>query len=69
MKIAWDTSVNIPAWSSWNVIVSGPRCSGNGMVEPLDESLKGGLLLHAGIVDSINGCFEITIVNLTPNEA
>ena len=48
--------------------VSGPRCSGNGMVEPLDEPLKGGLLLQAGLVGSINGCFGVTIGNPTPNE-
>ena len=68
VKIAGDTSVNIPAWSSCNVTVSGPRCSGNGMVEPLDEPLKGGLLLQAGLVGSINGCFGVTIGNPTPNE-
>ena len=68
VKIAGDTSVNIPAWSSCNVTVSGPRCSGNGMVEPLDEPLKGGLLLQAGLVGSIKGCFGVTIVNPTPNE-
>ena len=48
--------------------VSGPCCSGNGMVEPLDEPLKGGLLLQAGLVGSIKGCFGVTIVNPTPNE-
>ena len=68
MKIAGDTSVNIPPWSSCNVTVSGPRCGGNGMVEPLGEPLKGGLLLQAGLVGSINGCFGVTIVNPTPNE-
>ena len=38
------------------------------MVEPLDEPLKGGLPLQAGLVGSINGCFGMTIVNPTPNE-
>ena len=68
MKIVGDTSVNIPAWSSCNVAVSGPCCSRNGMVELLDEPLKGSLLLQAGLVGSINGCFGVTIVNPIPNE-
>ena len=68
MNIAGDTSENIPAWSSCNTTVSGPRCSGNGMVEPSDEPLKGGLLLQAGLVGYINGCFGVTIVKPTPNE-
>ena len=68
MKIAGDTSVNIPAWSSSNITMSLPHCNRNGMVEPLDEPLKGGLLLQAGLVGSINGCFGVTIVNPTPNE-
>ena len=38
------------------------------MVEPLDEPLKGGLLLQAGLVGSISGFFGVTIVNSTPNE-
>ena len=32
------------------ISVSGPRCSGNGMVEKLDEPLNGGLPLQAGLV-------------------
>ena len=68
MKIEGDTSVNIPAWSSCNATVSGPCCNGIGMADPLDEPLKGGLLLQAGLVSSINGCFGVTIVNPTPNE-
>ena len=39
VKIAGDTSVNIPALSSYNVTLSGPRCHGNGMVKLLDEPL------------------------------
>ena len=68
VKIARDTSENIPAWSSCNVTLSGPRCRGNGMVEPSDEPVKGGLLLQAGLVGSINGCFGVTINTPTPNE-
>lgn len=48
--------------------LSGPRCSGNRMVEPLDEPLKGGLLLQPRLVGSINSLFRVTIVNPTPNE-
>ena len=34
----------------------------------IGETLNGGLLLQAGLVSSINGCFGVTIVNPTPNE-
>ena len=66
MKLSGDTSINIQEWSSCNVTVSRPRCSG--MAEPLDVPLKGGLLLQAGLVGSINGCFGVTVVNPIPNE-
>ena len=47
--------------------LSGPRCSGNRIVEPLDEPLKGGLLLQPRLVGSINNLFRVTIVNPTPD--
>lgn len=68
VKIAGDTSVKIPAWSSCNVTVSGPHCTGNGMVEPFDVPLKGGLLLQTCLVGSINGHFEVTILNPTSKD-
>ena len=38
------------------------------MVEPLDGTLKGGLLLQTGLVGSIEGRFEVTIINPTSDE-
>ena len=38
------------------------------MVEPLDGTLKGGLLLQTGLVRSIGGRFEVTIINPTSGE-
>ena len=65
VKLVGDRNVNIPAWSSCNVLVSGSRCTCNAMVEPIDGTLKGGLLLQTGLVGSIEGRFEITIINPT----
>ena len=67
-KLVVDTTVNIPAWSSCNVIVSGPRCTGNAIVKPLDGPLKGGLLLQIGRLGSMEGRFEVRILNPTFDE-
>jgi hypothetical protein len=68
VKLVGDRNVNIPAWSSCNVLVSGSRCTCNATVEPLDGTLKGGLLLQTGLVGSIEGRFEVTILNPTSDE-
>ena len=68
VKLLGDRNVNIPAWSSCNVLVSGPRCTGNAMVEPIEWTLKGGLLLQTGLVGSIEGRFEVTTINPTSDE-
>ena len=44
------------------------RWTGNAMVEPLDGTLEGGLLLQTGLVGSIEGRFEVTIINPTSDE-
>ena len=68
VELVGDRNVNILAWSSCNALVSGPRCTCNAMVEPLDGTLKGGLLLQTGLVGSIEGRFEVTIIHPTSDE-
>ena len=62
LKHVGDRNVNIPAWYSCNVLVSGLRCTCNAMVEPLDGTLQ------TGLVGSIDGRFEVMIINPTSDE-
>ena len=65
VKLVGDTTVKIPAWCSCELSVSGLRCTGNAMVEPLDGTLTGGLLHQTGLVGSIEGRFEVKVRNPT----
>ena len=68
VKLVGDRNVNIPAWSSVNILVSGPRCTCNAIVESIDGTLKAGLILQIGLVGSLEGRFEVTIINPTSDE-
>ena len=68
VKIAGKDKVNIPAWSTCTITVTGPHYPGDAIVEPLDEPLCGGLVLQTGLVGSIQGCFQVSVLNPTAND-
>ena len=68
VRVAGKDKVNVPAWSTATVSVSGPHYPGNAIVEPLDQPLSGGLMLQTGLIGSIEGCFQVEVLNPTAND-